>query len=97
MAELAGYAPVFPEGDERPLEAITRLRPAVVLLDCDHDVACADEAYTRAAQTGCRVILFSAMRSQRETESLATQRGVTAFTLPIRYHEFATKLGSVLS
>ena len=37
------------------------------------------------------------MRSQRETESLATQRGVTAFTLPIRYHEFATKLGSVLS
>ena len=93
MAELAGYTPVFPDGDEQPLEAITRLRPVVVLLDCDHDVACEDEAYARAAETGSRVILFSAMRSQLETETLARQRGVTAFALPIRYHEFATKIG----
>jgi len=97
MAELAGYAPVFPEGDERPLEAITRLCPTVVLLDCDHDVACEDEAYARAAEIGCRVILFSAMRSQLETEALALRRGVTAFALPIRYHEFATKIGPALS
>jgi DNA-binding response OmpR family regulator len=92
MAELTGYEPEFPQPAERALEAITRLRPSLVLLDCDHDAACEDEAYARAEAAGSTVILFTAMQSRYEAEIMATQRGVTAFALPIHYQEFARRL-----
>src|SRR5690348_1738141 len=92
LAELAGYAPVFPELTERPLEAITRLRPHIVLLDCDHDVACEDEAYSRAAETGSRIILFTASSTHEDAAAMATLRGVSSFAFPIHYQEFARRL-----
>lgn len=95
MAELAGYTPVFPKHAERALEAITRLRPPLVLLDCAHNEACEEEAYARAAEVGSTVILFSAMHTRHEAEAIAAVRGVASFALPIRFHELAAKLASV--
>ncbi|HEX6965792.1 MAG TPA: hypothetical protein VF166_08325 [Gemmatimonadaceae bacterium] len=96
LAELAGYTPVFPALTERPLEAITRLRPPLVLLDCDHDLACEDEAYARAAETGSRIILFTASSTLEDAERMAAQRGVTSFAFPIHYQEFARRLRSAM-
>jgi DNA-binding NtrC family response regulator len=95
MAELAGYTPIFPKQTERALEAITRLRPPLVLLDCAHNEACEDEAYARAAEVGSKVILFSAMHTRHEAEQIAAKRGVPAFVLPIRFHELAEQLERV--
>ncbi|HEX5437247.1 MAG TPA: hypothetical protein VFW98_08805 [Gemmatimonadaceae bacterium] len=93
LAELAGHTPVFPKVTEAPLDAITRLRPAFVLLDCDHDIACEDEAYARAAQAGSTVILFSGMRSEREVAAMAAERGLASFSFPIQLRDFTRKVG----
>src|SRR5690348_5432788 len=96
LAELAGYMPVFPELSEHPLAAITRLRPPIVLLDCDHDLACEDEAYARAAETGSRIILSTASDTHADAERMALQRGVTSFAFPIHYQDFARRLRTAL-
>lgn len=96
LAELAGCVPVFPALTERPLEAITRLRPRIVLLDCDHDLACEDEAYARAAETGSKIILFTASSTLADAEQMAAQRGVLSFAFPIHYQDFARRLRSAV-
>src|SRR3954452_20223873 len=48
LVELAGHRPRFAEAGEAPDAAIERLRPDLVLLDCEH-VAAGDEAAYRAA------------------------------------------------
>jgi hypothetical protein len=76
LIELAGHRPVFPRPGEAPLEAITRLRPALVLLDCAHDLACEEEGYERARSVGARVLLFTPSRTAGEIAAFARKRGV---------------------
>ena len=65
MVELDGYAALFPAADEPPLSAITRHRPDLLLLDCEHEFAWDAQAMLAARAAGAQVLLFSAMRSQR--------------------------------
>ncbi len=96
MVELEGHVPAFPAHDERPLAALTRMRPSLVLLDCEHDLAWDEGAMRRLGDSGTRTLLFSAMRSQREVETIASRYGHPAFVLPVAFREFTERVESLL-
>ena len=96
LVELSGHRPILPAADESPSQAISRMKPALVLLDCEHDTACEDEVYRCAQMVGARVLLFSAARTQYETQELATRRGLSSITLPIRYQDFRREIEGAL-
>jgi hypothetical protein len=90
--ELAGQLPLFPQPSEGGRAALIRLRPRVVLVDCDHDEACSEEFIGPALMTGARVQLFSARRSGRDASALARGLGLTIVRLPMEHDDFATLL-----
>jgi DNA-binding NtrC family response regulator len=96
LVELSGHRPLFPAADESPTRAIARIAPRLVLLDCEHDISCEEEVFKCAQMVGARVLLFSAARTQFETEELAKQRGISSITLPIRYHDFRREIENAL-
>lgn len=96
MVELEGHAPAFPAHDERPLAALSRVRPSLLLLDCEHDLAWDENAMRRITEGGTRTLLFSAMRSQREVETIASRYGLPAFVLPVAFREFTERVESLL-
>ena len=93
-AELAGYEPVFPRDRERPRDALLRTRPALALVDCDHDEACTEEFFGPAMMMNAGVAIFNSSRSRRTLEPIADAFGVTTFALPIDFEQFATLLAS---
>jgi len=93
-AELAGYEPVFPLDRERPRDSLLRTRPRLVLVDCDHDGACTEEFFGPAMMMNAGVAIFSSSRSRRTLEPIADAFGVTTFSLPIEFEQFATLLAS---
>jgi DNA-binding response OmpR family regulator len=97
MVELDGYTAVFPRADEQPLTAITRNRPDLLLLDCEHEFAWDAQGMRSARAAGVQILLFSAMRSQREIEQIAARHGVPAFTLPVTFREFTTQVDRMLA
>jgi CheY-like chemotaxis protein len=96
LVELSGHAPTVPCADESPVEAITRVRPQLLLLDCEHDIACEEDAYDAAARVGAAVLLFSPARTREEAEHFAAARGLRSLALPIRLHDFSATLQSSL-
>ena len=96
MVELDGYAPVFPAADEQPLSAVRRHRPDLLLLDCENDLAWDPVAMRAITTMGSRILLFSAMRSQREIEQVAARYNVAAFVLPVAYRDFTTQIDQAL-
>jgi hypothetical protein len=90
MAEIEGLEPVFPSADESVHDAITRVSPLVVLIDCDH-VDCGDELVNSVRGTGARPVLFSPSRQQRELHVFSRRYRIPGFTLPLepsRFREF---------
>ena len=96
MVELDGYIPLFPAADESPLTAVCRLRPDLLLLDCEHEFAWDAHAMRCVPETGTRSLLFSAMRSQREVEQIAARYSAPAFVLPVAYRDFTSQVDRVL-
>ena len=96
LVDLAGYHAAHSRSDESLAEAVTRVRPRLVLLDCEHDEACEDDAYRAASSVGAEVLLFTPSRSHAEVADLAAARGLRSMALPIRLHEFTEALDSTL-
>ena len=96
MVELDGYSPLFPAADEQALTAICRHRPDLVLLDCEHELAWDAHAMRSILPTRTRILLFSAMRSQREVEQIGARYGVPAFVLPVAFREFTAQVDRAL-
>jgi hypothetical protein len=96
LVDLSGHRAAQPRGDESVAAAIARVRPRLLLLDCEHDCACEDEAYLAAASVGAEVLLFTPSRSRAEVADLAAERGLRSLALPIRLHEFSETLQSTL-
>lgn len=96
MVELDGHLPVFPAHDERPLMAVLRSNPSLVLLDTEHDLAWDEDAMGRIAARGIPTLLFSAVRSQREIGIIADRYGIPAFVLPVGFREFTDRVESLL-
>ena len=96
LVDLAGHHAAQPRTDETVALSIARVRPRLVLLDCEHDSACEDDAYRAAANVGAEVLLFTPSRSRAEVEDFAAERGLRSLALPIRLHEFSETLQSSL-
>ena len=96
MVELDGHVAVFPAADEWPLTAIKRCQPDLLLLDCEHELAWDPQAMRSLTASGTQVLLFSAMRSQRDIEQIAAGYGIGAFVLPVSFREFASQVDRTL-
>jgi hypothetical protein len=80
--ELAGASPVFPSPVEQPRDALLRLRPAMVFIDCDDDRACAENFLGPVMMTGANVVVFRSRRSRRDVVQLVNRLGVRTISLP---------------
>jgi len=89
--ELAGFAPRFPHSDEAPRAALLRVRPRLVVVDCDHEDACSDAFIGPALMTGSRVLLFKSRRTRRDMSELTERLGLRVMEMPIE-HESMTQL-----
>ena len=87
--ELVGATPRFPDADEEPRDALLRVRPAIALVDCDHETACTESFFGPALMIGARVAVFSSSRSKRALDPIAEEFGVRAFGLPIDFDELS--------
>lgn len=80
--ELAGHQPHFPESHERPREALRRVRPRLVVVDCDHDDACADTFVGPALMTGAQLLLFDSRKRADRSVTAARRLGLDLVHLP---------------
>ena len=96
LVELSGHHAAQRRSDETVATAIARVRPQLLLLDCEHDDACEEDAYLAASSYGASVVLFTPSRSHAEVADLAAERGLRSMALPIRLHEFSETLQSSL-
>lgn len=85
--ELAGYTPMFAREGEPARDALRRVRPVAVLVDCDHEDACNEHFLGPVMMTGAAVLVFSSARSRSDAAALVARFGVAAFTLPIAVEE----------
>lgn len=96
LVDLSGHRAVQPRSDETVTAAIGRVRPQLLLLDCEHDCACEEAAYEAAAKVDAEVLLFTPARTNAEVEDFARVRGLRSMALPIRLHEFSATLQTSL-
>lgn len=96
LVDLSGHRASLPRGDETVAASICRIRPQLVLLDCEHDAACEEEAYAAAASVHAPVLLFTPSRSHAEVADFAANRGLRSLALPIRLREFSATLQTSL-
>jgi hypothetical protein len=89
--DLAGLAPAFPHRDESPRAALLRVRPRLVVIDCDHEDACSDAFVGPALMTGSRVVLFRSRRTQRDASEMVDRLGLRLVDMP-QEHESLTSL-----
>jgi hypothetical protein len=94
--ELVGFEPAFPTNGASPRDALLRVRPGLVLVDCDHDGACAPSFFGPALMTGARVLLVASRRTRRDAAGLAARFGLRSITLPTELESIAQLLRSEL-
>lgn len=96
LVDLSGHTSSVPRGDETVPAAILRVRPRLVLLDCEHDASCEEEAYDAASSVHAQVLLFTPSRSYAEVADFAANRGLRSLALPIRLRDFSATLQTSL-
>lgn len=96
LVELSGFTAVFPCADERPVAAVRRIAPRVVLLECDLEYSRTGPLAEAMHQVGAVVLLFSPARTSYELEQLATRCGLDAITFPLDRDQFDASLRSAL-
>ena len=96
LVDLSGHRAAQPRSDESVAAAIARVRPRLLLLDCEHDSACEEEVYAAAAGVGAQVLVFTPSRTHAEVADFAAERGLRSMALPIRLREFSETLRTSL-
>jgi DNA-binding NtrC family response regulator len=77
------FDPTFPLPRERAEDALTRVRPPLVLiLDCDMDVASSDLFFARTTKNRATVVLFGSPGTREDVVELARRRGTACVHLP---------------
>ncbi len=82
LVESRGHNVLFGNLGESTYDAIRRLRPNVVIVDCDHH-DCSGELAETAKEVGARLILFSASREPAYVKKAAAPSHSQSFTFPI--------------
>jgi hypothetical protein len=94
--ELAGRVPHFPQANEPARGALLRVRPRLVVIDCDHEDACSDAFVGPALMTGSQLLLVRSSRTQRDIGDLAERIGVTVLELPVEQETLTRVLDELL-
>ena len=94
--ELIGFTPAFATDGEPARRALLRVRPRLVLVDCDHEGACGPELVGPALMTAARVVLVGSRRSRRDPRALAESFGLRAVILPVGLDDMAELLRAEL-
>jgi DNA-binding response OmpR family regulator len=81
MLESEGCVAYRPRDDESLLSALERLRPSVVLIDCD-GTSSDDRLFERAKELGILLVMFSPARDRQQMRRVVRE-GYPWFTLPI--------------
>ena len=89
--ELVGHMPHFAGSDERVRAALMRVRPRLILIDCDHEEACTDEFVGPAIMTGAHVLLFRSKRSTADRAEFSDRIGLRIVDMP-KEHDSITAL-----
>jgi hypothetical protein len=94
--ELSGHAPRFSQSEESARAALLRVRPKLVVVDCDHEEACAEAFIGPALMMGSRVMLFRSRRTRRDVSELATRLGLRVVEMPIEHDSLSGVLRELL-
>jgi hypothetical protein len=94
--ELAGHAPHFAQLTEVSRGALLRVRPRLVIIDCDHEEACSDEFVGPALMTGARVLLFRSRRSTREISEFASRMELRVVDMPVDHQSLTSILNEMI-
>ncbi|MEP6989983.1 MAG: hypothetical protein ABJA80_03565 [bacterium] len=94
--ELAGCVPHYAREDEAARAALLRVRPAVVLIDCDHEETCSDEFVGPALMTDAKVVLFHSRSTRRDMQSFADRLSLHVMNMPADITTFGARLRELL-
>jgi hypothetical protein len=95
LVEVLGRDPAFPSPNERGDAAVSRLRPALVLLDGHHSAARSESFFDAAASAGSRVVMFAPTAPWDDVAAIAARQGVT-LVHPERGESLAATLARAL-
>lgn len=95
--ELAGHVPRYPLADESPRAALLRVRPRLVVVDCDHEDACSESFIGPALMTGSRVLLFRSRRTRRDVSELSDRLALRVATIPMEHEPLSRLLDEMLA
>lgn len=94
--ELSGYQPHFARQAEPARSALLRVRPRLVLIDCDHEESCSDEFVGPALMTGSTVLLFRSRRTEQNRDEFAERIALRVIDMPLDHRELTTVLREAL-
>lgn len=94
--ELAEHMPHFVGNGERTRAALLRVRPRLILVDCDHEEACTDEFVGPAIMTGARVVLFRSNRSIADRTQFSGRLGLRTLDMPKEHDSITALLSEML-
>jgi DNA-binding response OmpR family regulator len=94
--ELAGHLPHFARQGELARAALLRVRPKLVLIDCDHEESCTDEFVGPALMTGGKVLLFRSRRSETDRQEFAERLSLRVLDMPLDHRELTKILHELL-
>ena len=94
--ELAEHMPHFVRADERARAALLRVRPRLVLIDCDHEEACTDEFVGPAIMTGAQLVLFRSNRSIADRTDFSQRFDLRIVDMPKEHGEITDILREAL-
>ena len=95
--ELAGHAPHFPGKDESARAALLRVRPRLVLIDCDHEESCSDEFVGPVLMVGARLLLFRSHHTRRDMKEFANRLALRIVDMPAEHEILTTLLRDMLA
>jgi len=97
LVELAGHAPQFQREDEAARGALMRVRPRLVLIDCDHEETCAEAFVGPALMTGAQVMLYRSRRTRQQSREFAGRLGLRVMELPADQEKLTQFLQELLT
>jgi hypothetical protein len=97
VVELAGLAPHYVQEGEAARAALLRIRPPIILADCDHEESCAESFIGPAIMTGAQVALVCSHRTVRDIGDLATRMHLTVLDLSRDHQELDRFLHAALA